>query len=134
MAKIVKSISINEEPLKYVSEFQEKYNLSFSSALESIISEHRVLSGEGNKERVLADIEKKYKGTNLKIGYIEKNIGIILEILNSLLYSPELSSMIFVGSDQQKNPLLMEAEDTVIRRIERQKQIKDNRRKKDSYE
>lgn len=133
MAKIVKSISINEEPLKYVSEYQEKYNLSFSSALESIISEHRVLSA-GNTERVLADIEKKYKGANLKIGYIEKNIGIILEILNSLLYSPELSSMIFVGSDQQKNPLLMEAEDTVTRRIERQKQIKDNRRKKDGYE
>jgi len=133
LRKLRKECTLYNKNIEYVEDLKEKRNLrSWSAALDIIISEHR--NNNGDQINAMADIivkkiETKYSNlfTRLRLGTgtADKNSQIIIEILNSLVFNLEFTKAF--TTDVVPTDIILESQDTVKKRIERYKQIKDNK-------
>ena len=80
-------------------------------------------------EKLLTKIEKKYKNmfTRLRLGVTtaDKNSQVMLEILNSIILNLSMDKM--YDTDILESNIVKESKDTVKNRIEKYKQLKDNK-------
>ena len=80
-------------------------------------------------EKLLTKIEEKYKNmfTRLRLGVTtaDKNSHVMLEILNSIILNLSMDKM--YDTDILESNIVKESKDTVKNRIEKYKQLKDNK-------
>ena len=80
-------------------------------------------------EKLLTKIEEKYKNmfTRLRLGVTtaDKNSQVMLEILNSIILNLSMDKM--YDTDILESNIVKESKDTVKNRIEKYKQLKDNK-------
>ncbi len=128
---------LDQETIEYLNKYKTENKLSsLTRALEVIISEH--MAASMNKEDLIAKkvidlFESKYGNAVTRIRLATRtsdiNSQVILEILNSVLYSANFSSS-FVSTDIMKNEIIEKSEEKVKARIAYYKQLKDNKNKK----
>lgn len=125
------------ETVKYIEDYRDKNNLnSLAKTMELIIDEHRAMAmnqEEAVANRVMELFEKKYGNSFTRIRLATRtadiNSQVIIEILNSILYSGSLTAS-FVSTDAIKNELIEKSEDKVKAKIAYYKQLKDNKKEK----
>lgn len=125
------------ETVKYIEDYRDKNNLnSLAKTMELIIDEHRAMAmnqEEAVANRVMELFEKKYGNSFTRIRLATRtadiNSQVIIEILNSILYSGSLTAS-FVSTDAIKNELIEKSEDKVKAKIAYYKQLKDDKKEK----
>ena len=126
-----KAFRLSDTAINYLEEFGEKNNLNQTESLERIIREHKSQSDSEIDlitDKIIQKFDDKYKKlfTRLRLAtnYTEKNVQVIIEILNRLIinmdYDDTYTSTLF------KSKILEECEKEVKRRIAEYKQINDN--------
>ena len=133
ITKLRKECTLYNDNIKYVEALKEERNLhSYSAALDIIISEHRKNNGEqinAMSDIVVKKIETKFSNlfTRLRLGTgtADKNSQVIIEILNSLVLNQDIEKA--YSTDVLESDIVKESKDIVKKRIERYKQIKDNK-------
>lgn len=128
MEKIKRSVTLSQDIYDYINEYKDSHHMNFSAALDEIINEHRLSLQD--KKNVQGKEDEMMKRLTLRLGFIDKNVGVLLDVLNSILYGPSMENLLYVPSDQVKHPLIESAEKNITDKIARQKQIKDNGKKK----
>lgn len=130
MGKIKQSVAFREDLYNYINDYKEQYGLaSFTCALESIVAEHRLSAQEDILKRLEDKYNENIKSLMMRLGYIDKNVGVLLEVLNTLLYSPAIGDLLYVPSDQAPHPIIESAVGTVTARVTHNQQKKDNQKK-----
>ncbi len=125
---------LSENAISYISKYADENHLTNTKAIEEIISFHQNQSTtELDKiaDQLLNRFEEKYKNwftrMRLATNYSEKNIQIVIELLNSLIISSGVDKAYL--TDEFKSLTLKEAEELVQKRIADYKQLHDNAKK-----
>lgn len=127
-------IRLNQQDIDYLLQIKNENSLSsMTRAFEYILREHRAQhlnQNEAIANLVLEKFESKYGNVFTRIrlasNSADKNIQIIMEILNSLFYS-SFESTKFVPTNIIKSQIIKDATETVNKRIAHYKQMKDNK-------
>lgn len=130
-------IRLNQRDIDYLTECKEKNNLSSATqALELIIREHRAQQLNQNEtiaNLVIEKFDSKYGNALTRIrmasNTADKNIQIIMEILNSIFYNNP-NDIKFVPTDIITSQLIKDATERVGKRIAYYKQLKNNKSNK----
>jgi len=133
LIKLRKECTLYNNNIKYVEALKEERNLhSYSAALDIIISEHRKNNGEqinAMSDIVVKKIETKFSNlfTRLRLGTgtADKNSQVIIEILNSMVLNQDLEKAF--STEVIESDIVKESKETIRKRIEHYKQIKDNK-------
>lgn len=133
MNKEKKELTLYKENIEYIKKVKSEQGLrSMSTAVDYIIMQHRKMTDEQTDsvaEKLLSKIEEKYKNmfVRLRLGVTtaDRNSQVILEILNSMILNMSMDKM--YDTDILESNIVKESKDTVKNRIERYKQIKDNK-------
>ena len=133
MNKEKKELTLYKENIEYIKKVKSEQGLrSMSAAVDYIIMQHRKMTDEQTDsvaEKLLSKIEEKYKNmfVRLRLGVTiaDRNSQVILEILNSMILNMSMDKM--YDTDILESNIVKESKDTVKNRIERYKQIKDNK-------
>lgn len=126
-------IRLCQSDIDYLIQIKAENHLSsLAKACEFVISEHRAKKLNQNEDianLIVAKLDNKYQNTFTRIRLAsngaDKNIQIIMEILNSFIYNQD-EEIKFIPTNIIKTPLLKDAEDRVGDRIAHFKQNKDN--------
>lgn len=124
---------LSDTALTYLDEYSEKHNMNKTESLEKIIREHKA-SSEDEIEKiantVVEQIEDKYKNlfTRLRLatGYTEKNVQILIEMMNSLFFAMNVQED-FYDTDKFESIVLEKSRVFVQGRIDKAKQRKDSK-------
>ena len=127
---------LTPESLEYLKKYQSEHGLkSLTAAIELIISNDREKEKNQNEDlakEIVNVLEDKYKNTFTRIRLASRtadiNSQVIIEILNSMLYSPSMSATNFVSTDTLKNDIVEQAENQTKAKIAYYKQLKDNKK------
>lgn len=112
-----RSYTVSETSLEVLNEVKQRFSLkSESAALDKLISEYVSMKAE-------IPVEEKIKRISLSQQQVDKNIQVILEVLNSILINDDIA---YYDSETIKASVLDEAENKVRDKIARRKQVKDN--------
>lgn len=133
-AKKQVGIRLNKRDIDYLAECKEKNNLSSATqAMELIIREHRAQQLNQNEtiaNLVIEKFDSKYGNVLTRIrmasNTADKNIQIIMEVLNSLFYS-SFENIKFVPTDIITAQIIKDATEKVGKRIAYYKQLKNNK-------
>lgn len=133
MNKEKKELTLYKENIEYIKKVKSEQGLrSMSAAVDYIIMQHRKMTDEQTDivaEKLLTKIEEKYKNmfTRLRLGVTtaDKNSQVMLEILNSIILNLSMDKM--YDTDILESNIVKESKDTVKNRIEKYKQLKDNK-------
>lgn len=133
MNKEKKELTLYKENIEYIKKVKSEQGLrSMSAAVDYIIMQHRKMTDEQTDsvaEKLLSKIEEKYKNmfTRLRLGVTtaDKNSQVMLEILNSIILNLSMDKM--YDTDILESNIVKESKDTVKNRIEKYKQLKDNK-------
>ena len=133
MNKEKKELTLYKDNIEYVKKIKAEQGLrSLSAAVDYIIMQHKKMTDEQTDivaEKLLTKIEEKYKNmfTGLRLGVTtaDKNSQVMLEILNSIILNLSMDKM--YDTDILESNIVKESKDTVKNRIEKYKQLKDNK-------
>lgn len=133
MNKEKKELTLYKENIEYIKKVKSEQGLrSMSAAVDYIIMQHRKMTDEQTDivaEKLLTKIEEKYKNvfTRIRLGVAtaDKNSQVMLEILNSIILNLSMDKM--YDTDILESNIVKESKDTVKNRIEKYKQLKDNK-------
>lgn len=132
--KEVKTYRLSDDVLRYISAIATENGISNTAALEKIIREHErqcTDQGEQLANLVVKKIEDKYSNmfTRMRLATTmsDRNIQIVLEILNSMLIHLKIDTA--YTSSMIKSNVWEESEKAVKEMIAKYKQYKDNKKK-----
>lgn len=135
MANKQTAFRLSQSTLSYIDEIASATGLSKTDSLEKIISEHKTYSDtEVSKiaDAVLAKFDDRYKNlfTRLRLStnYSDKNIQIILELLNTLVIALDIQNSF--TTRVLKSPVFESCEKEVNRKITEYKQAIDDKKEK----
>ncbi|MDE6020881.1 MAG: hypothetical protein K2H01_07805 [Ruminococcus sp.] len=132
MSKINKSYRLSELTISYIESYAKENNLSYTAALERIVQEHQILCTEQSENianTVVKKIESKYENmfTRMRLATTmsDRNVLVILEILNTLLIHDQITTAF--TSNMTKSSVWAECEKVVKDQIAHYKQLKSNK-------
>lgn len=115
---------LSEASEKYLQEYATKNGINMTAAIEKIIAEHRQYYDgflEALSDKIMTRINAKYENllTRVRLGAngADRNIQVVLEVLNTILYNSDMKDVEPVSTDVLKSPVLSSAEETVRKRI-----------------
>lgn len=127
------NLRLSDNIVNYIDEASKNNNITKTEMVERIILAHQNSSSETAStdeiaEAVLARYKSEYKNyetrMRLATNYTEKNVQIIMEVLNSMLYNLKLDNACL--TDLQTHPTLEDATELVTSRIANYKQKNDS--------
>ncbi len=132
MNKKNKTYRLSESTISYIEAVAKENNLSRTAAFERIVKEHQTLCTEQSEyiaNSVVKKIEDKYENmfTRMRLATTmsDRNILIILEILNTLLIHGKITTAF--TSNMTKASVWAECEKVVKEQIAHYKQLKSNK-------
>lgn len=132
MQKQRKHIVLSAEAEEYIEAYRKNHGCSFSSAVDSIILEHRAReNGEADEiaARVVAAFDSKYSAalTRIRLGVngADRQTQMMMEMLNSMCCDMKIN---YYASDLVPSDAIKGAKKTVDQRIANFKQKKDNKK------
>jgi len=127
--KIRKELTLSPETIAYVEDVRAKNGLSFSAAVDQIVQADR---DSLSRSELLEDIiSKKTKVLSIKMNDANRNLQILLQMLNTILISDEITKS--YTTDIIKSNALIAAEDYVDKEVERLSQLKGTQKRKGKY-
>jgi len=127
--KIRKELTLSPETIAYVEDVRAEHGLSFSAAVDQIVRADR---DSLSRSELLEDIiSKKTKVLSIKMNDANRNLQIILQMLNTILISDEITKS--YTTDIIKSNALIAAEDYVDKEVERLSQLKGTQKRKRKY-
>lgn len=131
-------IRLNQQDIDYLLQIKHENNLSsMTRAFEFVLREHRAQHLNQNEtiaNLVIEKFDSKYGNALTRIrlasNTADKNIQIIMEVLNSLFYS-SYENIKFIPTDIITSQLIKDATEKVGKRIAYFKQLKNNKSNKD---
>lgn len=126
------SVRLGRDVLDYVDSMASQRGRTRSEVINSALTEYAEYEKSGSfAGKVAEEVEKvlgeRMEKTKLSAQFADKNVQIILEILNNLLFLENVKYKEFISTDDLPNRLLKDSKDAVTERIARNKQIKDDR-------
>lgn len=129
--KVQKNFRLTEFAINYIEECSNKWGIDKTECVERIIREHQ----KNNKEEiyliaeaVIDSIDNNYKDMikrlKLSTNFTDKNVQILMEILNTILIENDYQSVHVSSVD--KSPILTLCENFVTNRIAHAKQMNNN--------
>lgn len=121
---------------EYIAEAAEKEHCSKTEIVERIIREHMEIENTSTTKDEIANLflekyKAEYKDFNTRMrlatNYNEQNIQVVIELLNSIMYSLNLDNVFL--TDIETHPAIEEAKSLVKNRISNFKQVNDNKNK-----
>lgn len=130
-------IRLNQQDIDYLLQIKYENNLSsMTRAFEFVLREHRAQQLNQNEtiaNLVIEKFDSKYGNALTRIrlasNTADKNIQIIMEVLNSLFYS-SYENIKFIPTDIITSQLIKDATEKVGKRIAYFKQLKNNKSNK----
>lgn len=139
MSKIKKNLTLYDNTLEYLELVKQKNSLtSISAAIDLVVQEHKTNSQ--NQVDIIANrvadiIHERYENlfTRIRLGTTtaDRNSQVIIEALNSLILNLEVKDS--YSTDVLESTIIADSKDTVKKRIEHYKQLKDNKSHKNNY-
>lgn len=132
MPKSVKNVMLDDSHIAFVKQVKEEKKLSsFSSTLDMIIAfyqENQKLVDNEKLELFFKEFDERYKAKlfdpiRLRTGYTEKNMQIVIEMLNAVAARLSLSH---TSTKYEPTLCFTQARDEVQKTIEANKQKKDS--------
>ena len=129
--KIKKDWRLSPDVVEIISTYADTYTCSYAEALERIVLEHNKRgSDEDLVKQLIQGMDKHYEDffTRVRLGIwnADVNSQVILEILNTLLYSKSIPVAIF--TDENPTPVFLESQKHIRDKI-RAYSNKKNRKK-----
>lgn len=132
---IRKSISFSEQAESIIQTYAEENEVSFSQAVNEMICQQKIRNGEEIAAIFIKKMDEHYSKllTRLRLGVSEtdKNVQVIIEILNSMLFF-EKKGYGLMPTEVSSHDVVKEAKGQIKDRIARFKQINDSKRRKRS--
>ncbi|HBE9294002.1 hypothetical protein NMF85_09930 [Clostridioides difficile] len=129
MSKVDKHFLLEKENVEYIKKLKEEKFHTESLAINHIIKEHR--EKETNDTQMIVSImvdevfnrlNPELKKYNTKLNATDKNVQIILELINGILVENNLDNIAM--TDELESSSLLKARKTVTRKIEKSKYSK----------
>lgn len=133
MNKIKKNLTLYEDTIDYLEMIKQKNSLpSVSAAIDLVVQEHKNNSREQTDKIAnrMADIlSERYENlfTRLRLGTTtaDRNSQVIIEALNSIILNYEIKDS--YSTEIVESNIISDSKETVKKRIERYKQLKDSK-------
>lgn len=133
---VVKRFRFSEESWEYIQEYARKNNIPYNNrVINYIVEEHKEFTSlnedkeqefvERISEKISKEINDEIRRIRLGTNNTDRNTQIIIELLNSYFVQNDINSLI--STADMKNEALKLAEDAVQKRIQKQKQKRDER-------
>lgn len=125
------SITFSDTTVDIVQQYADEHSISFTQAVNEIICD--ALREEEKMDIFLKKLDEHYSKllTRVRLGVTEtdKNVQVIIEILNSMLYF-EKKQYGLMPTDVITHETVLEAKEQIKERIARFKQINDEKKRK----
>lgn len=131
--KVKLDITISQSTREYIDYVKKEHNLrSLSQAVDYIVQQERKNDNvDVLADRILEKLKDKYENmfTRIRLGVntADKNSQIMIEILNSMIYSLGVNQC--YDTDIIKTDVVRDSENIIKNRIAHYKQIKDSKSK-----
>lgn len=131
--KVKLDITISQSTREYIDYVKKEHNLrSLSQAVDYIVQQERKNDNvDVLADRILEKLKDKYENmfTRIRLGVntADKNSQIMIEILNSMIYSLGVNQC--YDTDIIKTDVVRDSENIIKNRIAHYKQIKDSKTK-----
>lgn len=131
--KVKLDITISQSTREYIDYVKKEHNLrSLSQAVDYIVQQERKNDNvDVLADRILEKLKDKYENmfTRIRLGVntADKNSQIMIEILNSMIYSLGVNQC--YDTDIIKTDVVRDSENIIKNRIAHYKQIKDSKNK-----
>lgn len=121
-------IRLNEDVYEELKDFSNEHNVTRSKIVTEAIKEYLkkedvVIPDEESLS--IDDLMAELKRIKMKMGYVEKEQQVVLEVINSVLTKQQIDSSIFVNTEDYENPLISDAKSYIDRKIAKRKQNSD---------
>lgn len=130
---IRKSVSFSEQAELIIQTYVKENEVSFSQAVNEMICQQEIRNSEEIASIFIKKMDEHYSKllTRLRLGVSEtdKNVQVIIEILNSLLFF-EKKEYGLMPTEVSSHEIVTEAKSQIKDRIARFKQINDNKKRK----
>lgn len=131
--KIKKDWRLSPDVVEIIGAYADTHTCSYTEALERIVLEHnRRGSDEDLVKQLLQGMDKHYEDffTRVRLGIrgADVNSQVILEILNTLLYSKSIPVAIF--TDENPTPVFLESQKHIRDKIRAYSNIKTEKKRK----
>lgn len=132
--KIKKDWRLSPDVVEIISTYADTHTCSYAEALERIVLEHNKRgSDEDLVKQLLQGMDKHYEDffTRVRLGIwnADVNSQVILEILNTLLYSKSIPVAIF--TDENPTPVFLESQKHIRDKIRAYSNKKTEKKRKD---
>ena len=136
LPKIPKYFVLSVEHAEYLEQIKKEHHLKYEiEALETILDEHKnFILADHIAQTVVNTLEKKYDNlfTRLRLGVRTSDINsqILIEMLNSVCSSEQMSSLPYTPSDLLPSPIFSDSASYIKSKIANYKQKSDNQKSK----
>lgn len=132
-----RSINFSDKAIEIVENYAQEHSCNFNQAVNSLICSKSEINTEAAAKLFLKLFDEHYSKllTRLRLGVSEtdKNVQVIIEILNSFLYY-EKKEYSLMPTEIMSHSVVTEAKEQIKERITRFKQINDNKKNKREQE